>query len=755
MTMEINMEIIRMNGKISVLAMALLAMAMVGCDTTEDMPPQAGGGTVAVRLVPQDMLEGAATDAESRVNTLDGYRFVDGVLTEFFPAIALGEDGVCRFSPSRAAGRVYFLANASGVEGMDGMLPGETTEDGFLAVTSTAEAMTEDGVLMTGSTELSSATVSQEARASLMRSVARIDLDSRYEGVEIHSVTLKGLARRGYVNVRDKACRPEAAEVVDTIVTFGGQPFKQQKAALLYLCEQGDGTHGVEVAATVNGAWHRLVATLPAVRRNTVYTLKVYGAGAGLKVEVLSDEWEGGLSSGSVLDGKGWIDRGMSSMSDGVRLNERGDTLFVPYRESTARLALLAESGISVSVNGRAEGATVTASRESRGVQKVATVSVASAYKMPGSVQEYVYLDLFRQYVQVGRVVLSFAPNPVYMKGVLKFDAGGVCDLGRYADGRLATFTVDGGKSMALEFDEGTPQWARLDAVGQAGVYHLEGGWRPNDPDADGRVQALRLVVRDAGGGNVETYTVKRRNWGLPVVNVNGVWWCKYNLRGDARNFSDQILVTSDPVGGGSVADYLKTCGDEDFLSLLGDQYQAGNTKGLRLEYDGADFRYVGFDESANADFGLLTPTAMAPDGYEVPGYGHYRFFAWGDDCALGYGGNAFNNLLGQRLTYTITERIVSVGGGKYGPVNVYDFNYNGAHFVMSGLGSQAGGGHGSLSRMTVMMATSGAAGKSWMLEGYPESSPTGRATWIKYAGADKRGTRTIRCVKTPVSYIY
>lgn len=746
---------IKLKNSILMPCMALAVAALSSCDVQDDMPAMGEDGAVAVRLVPQSMMEGTASDAESRVNTLSGYRFENGVLDEVFSGLTVDDDGICRFYPSRADGRVYFLANASDVDGMDNVRPDVTTEDDFLGITATSESMVVDGIVMTGRMELAPGSTHQPASASLKRSVARIDLDPQYKGVEVHSVTLKDIADRGYVNVQDDARQPGTAETADMLKSFDGQPFKQRKATLFYLCEQGGGTHEVEVAATMNGAWQRLRTTLPPIRRNTVYTLKVYGVGASLKVEVLSDEWESGVSSGSALESKGWIDRSASTMSEGVRLNERGDTLFIPYMESSAQLALLAESGIEVRVNGLVEGATVTTRKVTRNMQKVATVDVASAYKLPGSVQEYVYLDLFRQNVQVGRIVLSFAPNPVDMEGILKFDADRVCDLGRYADGRLATFTVGGGKVMRLEFDNGEPQWARLDAGGQDNVYCLEGGWRPNDPEADGRVQTLRLIVSDFDGGNAETYTVKRRNWGLPVVNVNGVWWCKYNLRGDVKDFNDQILVKSDPVGSGSVADYLKSCSDEEFLSLLGDQYQAGNTKGLKLTYDGADFHYAGFDGNINTDFGSLNSTAMAPDGYEVPGYNHYRFFAWGNDCGLGYGSNAFNNQLGQRLTYTITERVISVDGGEYGPINYYDFNYNGAHWVMLGLGNQSGGGTGSLSKMVVLMATSGIAGKTWMLEGYPASSPTGRATWIKYADADKRNTRTIRCVKTPVNYIY
>ena len=54
---------------------------------------------------------------------------------------------------------------------------------------------------------------------------------------------------------------------------------------------------------------------------------------------------------------------------------------------------------------------------------------------------------------------------------------------------------------------------------------------------------------------------------------------------------------------------------------------------------------------------------------------------------------------------------------------------------------------------MAILLATYGNAGSSWQLEGYPKSD--GRGNWIKFGGQNSSKTRTIRCVKTPVEYIY
>lgn len=39
------------------------------------------------------------------------------------------------------------------------------------------------------------------------------------------------------------------------------------------------------------------------------------------------------------------------------------------------------------------------------------------------------------------------------------------------------------------------------------------------------------------------------------------------------------------------------------------------------------------------------------------------------------------------------------------------------------------------------------------MIEGYAKS--TGKGNWFKYGANNAQKTRTIRCIKTPVEYIY
>ena len=142
----------------------------------------------------------------------------------------------------------------------------------------------------------------------------------------------------------------------------------------------------------------------------------------------------------------------------------------------------------------------------------------------------------------------------------------------------------------------------------------------------------------------------------------------------------------------------------------------------------------------------------MAPEGYQIPDYNDFRFFTWNNNSNLGYQNpGVFNNNLGQRINYGIVERDLVVDGIKYGPIELYNFNYEGAQWTMLGLGHQWDAT--SISKNTILLATYGDQNNTWVLEGYPQSD--GRGNWFKYSNHNAYKTRTIRCIKTPVEYIY
>lgn len=719
-----------------------------GCQKEKIRQDNAADGSLRISIISSGMNYGITTESETNIHTLDAYHFENGILSESFNSLQIDEKGVCRLDIKQKNGMLYFLANDANITSHANLTNNVTTLEEFLQLTATADEMTSKSLLMSGHTELDGENTSLSV--SLKRAVARIDLESAFQDAEVNSITIRDIALTGLVNEGGEKSVLTNIEKTDLTKDFGERPFKNKKESLYYLPEQTANGHAVEILMAVNGGWHRLKTTLPPLKRNTVYTLKVYGNGANLNVEVLTDNWENGDSSESGLTLKGLVDKENSQLSEGVTVNERGDTVFVPSWNSNFQLTLAAESGAQVSVLGEVEGVTVTPASQSRSLSPIAEFNVSSRQKMPGSKSEYMYLDVYNDQIQTGRVVLVFTPNPVQMSGLIEFDQNGECNFNRYVDGELANLILPEGKTATLKFAEEEAHWMKLAPEG-GNTYRLLGGWKPNDPKADGREQAGELIITNEDGSHPETYTIRRLNWGLPVVNINGTWWCKYNLRGNVKNFNDQILINSDPAKDSSMADYLTSCSDNEFLHILGDQYQAGNPDGLKLTHNGASFYYEGY-KSQTDNFGTLAPTVMAPDGYQIPDFDDYRFFTGGTNYNLKYfNPGSFNNGLGQRLNFKVVERNATFQGLQYGPITFYDFEYEGNHWTLCGLGHQWDAAN--ISKMMILLATYGNGGSTWLMEGYSHSD--GRGNWFKYAGNNAFKTRTIRCVKTPVEYIY
>ena len=152
------------------------------------------------------------------------------------------------------------------------------------------------------------------------------------------------------------------------------------------------------------------------------------------------------------------------------------------------------------------------------GLMQVAVVSIEKPLFMPGRKEEYICLDLMRDNLRSGRIVLIFEESPIKMTGLLAFDDNGLCDFGKYIDGELAVIGLPSGTDARLEFDESEDPWMKLESTEEG--LRLLGGWKPNDPKADGRPQEGLLVVEFNDGTPTESYTIRRVNWGLPVVEI-------------------------------------------------------------------------------------------------------------------------------------------------------------------------------------------------------------------------------------------
>ena len=82
-----------------------------------------------------------------------------------------------------------------------------------------------------------------------------------------------------------------------------------------------------------------------------------------------------------------------------------------------------------------------------------------------------------------------------------------------------------------------------------------------------------------------------------------------------------------------------------------------------------------------------------------------------------------------------------------------YDFEYEGKHWVLYGLGHQWNTTPGNIARMSILLATYGHSSHSWMMEGYAQTDRPGE-NWLKFVAQNNTKTRVVRCVKIPVEYV-
>lgn len=85
--------------------------------------------------------------------------------------------------------------------------------------------------------------------------------------------------------------------------------------------------------------------------------------------------------------------------------------------------------------------------------------------------------------------------NPIQLEGELVFGKDDyLCDFARYVDNELGRMTLPEGYELLARF-QNEDAWIKVEQVSaRSNTYRVVGGWRPNDPKADGREQMLHWL---------------------------------------------------------------------------------------------------------------------------------------------------------------------------------------------------------------------------------------------------------------------
>ncbi len=601
-----------------------------------------------------------------------------------------------------------------------------------------------------------------EYSAVMKRGVARFDVTYAFPGTKVRSLTLKGMAGKSYLIEKVPFSVPSDVENIDLKVE-GEAITGEDQTGVIYAYEQINPEATVEIEMA-DGKVHS--AKLPEqILRNKVYTLQIGRDGSLHSITV--DEWTKEEDEILAPDRESFItvNEKLSVLNDRATILPDARGVSVSYLSGTFDLALNCGEELEYVDGGNGVIEVTPVNPEASSLAERNVFRIAKKLLAPNAPQQEAKLQFrrkgFSEVYDEDCLTVFLEKNDDTLEGMLDFNNETYgYDFGRYIDGTLGTYTVGEGKTMALEVSESNP-WIRLvRSEENRNSYIIQAGWKPNDPEADGREQSAKLIITDRNG-NKQEYTIKRRNFGLPVVYVAGNWWCKYNLKGTANDFNDQILASADPVKEGSLLDYLKDCSLEELKAVMGDQYQGGNLEGLPLTLSDGKFEYSGFKSSVSVNINTQGKE-MAPPGYEIPSQNDFRRLVNSNDAKLGYDPAVYNNNLNGddsfRLNYNHGNRSVSIDDVTYGKVGFYDFceeasaSDNSKHVVLFGWGHQWEAGTGKISSDDFIFAVNNGTSTAWMMEGWFVDM---RGNWFKTVTQNNVKSRTIRCKKSPVEYIY
>lgn len=741
------------------LFLLLSSFSLISCDTQEDVPVSAHRNIV-LRM---GMLGSNSSEAinSQQITDLSGYLFENGILVEVYPTLSVDENGVVGGMnvPINPDARLYLLANVSGMMGEIQLIKGSTTEAGFRKLTVTSDPLPAQGtpLLMTGYRDVSGILSEGRAEFSMTRGYARLDVEPT-SGVVIEKIVVNQVANSVYLFAQDPVQTPDDSGM-ETLEKIYESPLDAKEEGTFYFYEQTGGNVEAVIIARINGVKNILKATLPGViRRNYLYNLRVTMVDAKIEVTVQELPWQSGEITDATPDltQKIKIDPVHSVLSEGVRINSDKDTVFIPHYGSNFKLALEADAELEVRLNGAGDGGvTVTPSTPSgtdnEGSAEIKNIfDVVTELTIPGSPKRYLYLEIRNKNLSDyygDKIVVAIEKSTTMISGKMtQYFNGLECTMNEYADGELGIVEIPSDCELTC-----AGEWIKVEEETAEGNrrYRVLGGYRPNDPEADGRIQTGSFMVVHPNG-KIEEYSLSRPNNGLPVVKIEDRYWCKFNLQGNARSFDDQIQITDAVAQEADLYSYLKTCPDEEYVALMGDAYKGITHTGLRLMHTGTgSASYAYRDYSTTNAVNLINnadPTKQCPPGYQIPSTAEY-------DNIIGNRTTRFTGEAQEvQASYTWLEKAHTVYRYKRSDI-VYDGDTipvmylnklelaDNTPYVLFGSGSQSN--NTDMDFSYVLLATVG--NHSQLCGNY-------FTTTSKAAGPV---TRAIRCIKSPVEFIY
>lgn len=571
---------------------------------------------------------------DNRIDDIQAYLFDEGVFVKAYSGVKRAEHKY-EFQFEALTGNLYIVANASLLPDFQSPAPGLSESQWQETLIHSTDGTAES--VYTGVISLSDHTASNPViPVSLKRVAARFDLRIAVAGsAEVKSITFKQVLTEAYLFPQSAVISPENSPATD-IVLAPEQPYTSSESGILYLYEQQNPGLKVALNASIDGKEYSLETDLPKkISRNTVYSITLRKDVIDADVQLTVEEWKDGgdttLKPG--IDDRLTIDSTLTQLPPYATVAQEGTRLILSHLATDFIVAIKSDSELEVfpvadpSLTVEPVSPTELKNKTATSLAGINLFRIRKKLYSPNmktvDLKVYFHRKGLNNSYPEDHIQISMTGNPTTSAGILNFGIDTYThDFNRYIDNEFGLFTLPAEKEMLVEFAEEEDPWIRIDNESGSNTWRVLGGWRPNDPTANGRRQSATLVIRNrADQSDREEYTVIRRNYGLPVTFLHGVWWCKYNAIKNSKSFDDQILSSADPAAQANktLFQYLTDCTPEEYYKLWGWAYQGDSGQGMQVIEKDSVIVLERFTRDEKVHINKLPPTTLSPDGYELP----------------------------------------------------------------------------------------------------------------------------------------
>lgn len=736
----------------------LMSLCMSCTDEKQEQITFDGYNTVEITLSPFNNGENVS-DEENEIKNIQACLFKNGLLTDVFTNLEAISNNAYTIQLKETYGTFYMVANVAELIDIQQFKQQGMTESEWLTTKLTNNR--EKAIsFFTGKLSLEASINGQSTLPiKLERGVARIDLQLAIPSTtSIKRITLKNISQESFLFTPDKTNASGDVPRRDMDITFSC-PLSKDSLGVAYVYEQTSQQSKAIAEIISNGQTYIKETNLPdTLKRNTIYklTIRKDEGSEDFKVDIV--EWENGESILQPdFDSHITINQAQSVLPNDVQVSESNDTLSLPSRSMNFTLVLDCDDELEFAYCSYPY-ITVEPANQPASYTTMNQFIIHKPLLPPGYPQETAKIYFRRKGLQSvydeDCIAFTLQENPIRVEGLFFDRTNYTCDFGCYVDNELGQFVLPEDMEIVAEFENEDP-WIKIEKISDnTNTYRILGGWKPNDPKADGRSQKAQLIVRHiTDKQQTENYTVIRRNYGLPVTYLNGIWWCRYNAIGNSKEFDEQILSANDParLSGKTVQEYLKTCTQDEFLLLWNAAYEGNTGIALKAVYQDNKFTLNDWRSSESNHINKENPQALSPNGYEMPTFEDYKQIFSSFIIPTNWSGFNPQNGGGDYRCEIILEKRSGIQLDGHDLNELWAFSIrsikeNGEEpLTFYGVGCQWDSN--GINSNWILLACYNPNVTGWLVRGSNGS--------LEHNGASANNTRTIRFKKSPVEYIY